>query len=147
MTREQVIDILKSYRASQRRWETARREIEIIESKLTSYSIDYSKPRVDGGIKQGMEKLLAELADIHKRIDREAQEAGENLIAVKKLILSLDDATEYEVISRRYMSCQHWETISYEMRYSRSRIFQIHDNAITHICEKIKDWTLLDYET
>ena len=42
---------------------------------------------------------------------------------------------EREVLTRRYIMYQKWETIAEIMHYSRQHITRIHDNALKHVLE------------
>ena len=134
MTREEVKKYLQDYRQAQRRLEIAQRELEEFESKLTP-PIDYSKPRVGGGKKTDMADLIARLSAIHDKVHNEYMEASNQLIKVKEMLTKVEDAREREILTRRYISCQHWDTISYEMRLDRRWVFRLHDRALDKIAE------------
>ena len=134
MTREEVKKYLQDYRQAQRRLEIAQRKLEEFESKLTP-PIDYSKPRVGGGKKTDMADLIARLSAIHDKVHNEYMEASNQLIKVKEMLTKVEDAREREILTRRYISCQHWDTISYEMRLDRRWVFRLHDRALDKIAE------------
>ena len=134
MTRDEIKKKLQGYREAQRRLETAQRELEVIESKLVP-SMDYSKPRVGGNKISDMADMIAKLSAMHDKVHAEYMEASHQLIEVKELLNGLDESRSREILSRRYISCQHWETISYEMRLDRRWIFRLHDRALDKIAE------------
>lgn len=134
MTREEVKRKLQGYRMAQRQLEIAQRELEAFEASLTP-PIDYSKPRVGGGKVADMADMVAKLSVIHDKIHRDYMDASQQLIEVKDLISRVEDAREREILTRRYISCQHWDTISYEMRLDRRWVFRVHDKALDSIAE------------
>lgn len=136
MTREEVKKILKGYRDSQRRYESAIRELEEFEAMIESVTIDYSKPKVKGGKRKELADVIDELKRMHEKADREWTESARAMVEVKELITKVKDEKCYEVVSRRYLSGQHWDTISYEMRLDKRWIFRLHDRALDEIANE-----------
>lgn len=136
MTREEVKKKLQSFREAQRRLEIAERELEEFGSRLTP-PIDYSKPRVGGSNTSDMGDIVAKLSEMHDKIHKEFIEASNQLLEVKEMLNGVKDVREREILSRRYISCQHWDTISYEMRLDRRWIFRLHDRALDEIADDI----------
>lgn len=134
MTREEIKKKLQGYREAQRRLEIAKRELEEFETKLTP-PIDYSKPRVGGGKVTDMADMISKLSSIHERIHKDYIEASNNLLEVKEMLGRVEDTKEREILTRRYISCQHWDTISYEMRLDRRWIFRLHDRALDFLAD------------
>ena len=137
MTREEVKNKLKGYRDAQRRLEIAERELEVFESKLTP-SIDYSKPRVGGGKASDIADIISKLAQMHDRVKEEYLEASRQLVEVKKLLESVDDEQSRDILSRRYISCQHWKTISIEMRLDWRWMFRLHNRALDELAKEVE---------
>lgn len=134
MKREEVKKKLQGYRETQRRLEIAERELEVFETKLTP-KIDYSKPRVGGNKINDMAEMIAELSALHEKIHREYMSASRELIEVKEMIDAVPDSKERAILSRRYIQCQHWDTISYEMRLDRRWVFRLHDRALDELAD------------
>lgn len=137
MTREEVKKKLQGYREAQRRLETAQMELAVFEAKLTP-SMDYSKPRVGGSKVSDMADIVEKLSQAHSKIHEEYLRASEELIAVKEMISRIEDVRARAILSRRYISCQHWDSISYEMRLDRRWIFRLHDRALDEIAGGIE---------
>lgn len=137
MTRQEIKSKLRGYRDAQRRLETAERELEEFEAKIENITVDYSKPRVSGSQNKDVADVIDKLRQMHERINNEWLEASRRIIEVKEIINTFDDARAVEILSRRYISCQHWETISYEMRYSREHLIRLHDDYIYKLSQKV----------
>lgn len=135
MTKNEVKEKLQGYRAALRRQERAERELEVFTARMLP-SVDYTIPKVEGGKSQDVSDYIDELTRIHKLIAEEYEQATKELIEVKKLLLKVEDARKYEILSRRYISCQHWDVISYEMRLDRRWMFRLHDRALSELAEE-----------
>lgn len=59
----------------------------------------------------------------------QAREQCEMFISVLEL------QSEREVITRRYLMCETWESIASNMHYSERQIFRIHRKALTRLSE------------
>lgn len=51
---------------------------------------------------------------------------------IRQQIGTVPDATEQEILSRRYLLGQRWEKISVEMGYSYRQVLRLHGFALRH---------------
>lgn len=57
-------------------------------------------------------------------------------IKAETLICSLSSDTEKEVLTRRYLLFQRWDTVAEKMGLSERHTRRLHNKAIENICEK-----------
>lgn len=73
------------------------------------------------------------LADYSAEADRLLQEMNTARQRAEKLIASVPEQTQREVLTRRYIIGEKWEEIAENMNYSRRRITQLHGIALKNI--------------
>ena len=80
-----------------------------------------------------VENAYCALADYETEADRLMQEMNRARQRAEKLIASVTDQAQREVLTRRYIIGQRWEDIAVCMSYSRRRITQLHGIALKNI--------------
>ncbi|MGN0508696.1 MAG: hypothetical protein ACI4GX_05630 [Ruminococcus sp.] len=80
-----------------------------------------------------VENAYCALADYETEADRLLQEMNRARQRAEKLIASVPDQAQREVLTRRYIIGQRWEDIAECMSYSRRRITQLHGIALKNI--------------
>lgn len=129
------------------------RRINIIGAKVSKLrsQLEYKGISYDGSgashstADDGMSSTIADIADYERR----QRELADVLIAkrfeIESVIDSVPNAAQREVLERRYLLYQRWESrfdertgeyvkgIAEEMGFSRRRIFQIHGEALKSI--------------
>ena len=73
------------------------------------------------------------LADYETEADRLLQEMNTARQKAEKLIASVPDQAQREVLTRRYIIGQRWEDIALSMNYSRQHITRLHGYALQTI--------------
>ena len=137
MTFEEMRKKLYGFREARWEFERSQRELEEIESMIEGLSFDYSKPRVTSTPEQDkFSKMIDRLVKIREKCVKQGAEASLKMTDIKELIDSVEDARGREILSRRYISCQHWNTIAYEMRTDRRWLFTLHDREVEKLCER-----------
>lgn len=92
-----------------------------------SYGVISSKGR-----SAGFEGKMIEAMDLMAEIER----ALERYMAIQSECLAMIEVlpqTERDVLFKRYMLGKNWNTISDELKYSKPRLYQIHEKAISHL--------------
>ena len=131
MNNEEKKQYLRRYQAAKRRAKMIQEEIEELRSSKTSpVGLGDGMPHGSGtsdlsGYAARLDELMREL-----EVEREMQMVTYHEIwnQVKKI----PNATEQEVLTRRYLIGQSWEKIAVEMHYSYRQIIRIHGAALQH---------------
>ena len=74
------------------------------------------------------------LADYISEADRLMQEMNRARKRAEKLIASVPDQAQREVLTRRYIIGQRWENIAECMGYSRQHVTRLHGYALQKMC-------------
>ena len=98
--------------------------------KAVRYDSDGSTHEKNGNT---VERTYCCLADYQTEADRLMMEMLGVRQRVEKVIGTVPDAVQREVLTRRYIIGQRWEDIAYVMNYSRRRITQLHGAALNNI--------------
>ena len=122
-------------------------QITLAKAEKMRSGITYKSPSFDsaGSPQGGSDKLSEAIAKVVD-YEREANELINKLVSkrieIEQTIQSVQDAVQREVLERRYLLYQQWESrfdertgeyikgIAEEMGFSRRRIFQIHGEAL-----------------
>ena len=80
-----------------------------------------------------VEKAYCTLSDYEAEADRLLEEMNTARQKAEKIISSVPDHAQREVLTRRYIIGQRWEDIAECMNYSRRRVTQLHGIALKNI--------------
>ncbi|MCM1579169.1 MAG: hypothetical protein NC078_10265 [Ruminococcus sp.] len=80
-----------------------------------------------------VEKRLCVLADYEAEADELFRELVRQRKNVRKIIGSLTDSIQREVLIRRYILGEKWEEIAVIMNYSIRRVYQLHGEALKNL--------------
>ena len=78
-----------------------------------------------------VERAYCCLADYAEDVDKLMQEMIAARQRVEMLIASVPDAVQREVLTRRYIIGQRWESIAIDMDYEVRHIYRLHGNALS----------------
>ena len=81
-----------------------------------------------------VEKSYCCLADYQEEADRLMMQMLGVRQRVEKIIGTVPDAVQREVLTRRYIIGQRWEDIAVVMNYSRQHITRLHGYALQNMC-------------
>ena len=138
MTFEEMRKKLYSFRDARGEFERSKRELEEIETMIQGLSIDYSKPRVSSSTPpDALSKTIDKLIQVRNKCAAQGVEASKRMQEVKEIIESVEDIRVRAILSRRYLSCQHWNTIAYEMRTDRRWCIRLHDREVMRLCKGV----------
>lgn len=131
MKKEELKDIL----TLDARINTKLRQLDQWRSIQTSLgSVDYTKDRVQGGSKSGMEDLLIKIFDLSAEIGKDVDELINMKEAAKELIDQLDG--KYNLIMNlRYLECLPWEQVARKSNYTLNHVFKIHGKALQEMAK------------
>ena len=78
-----------------------------------------------------VERAYCCLADYAEDVDKLMREMIAARQRVEVLIASVPDAVQREVLTRRYIIGQRWESIAIDMDYEVRHIYRLHGNALS----------------
>lgn len=135
MTTQKAKAYLNQAREAERAYRLARDKANsyaqlIMGGKAVKYDSDGSTHEKNGNT---VEKSYCCLADYEAEADRLMMQMLGVRQRVEKIIGTVPDAVQREVLTRRYIIGQRWEDIAFVMNYSRRRITQLHGAALNNI--------------
>ena len=136
MTTAEIKTILNSARDSARNYRLAYDKVNAYKQLLTSgksirYESDGSVHERDGN---SVERAYCRLADYEDELEEAFAKMVKSRERAEKLINSVGDDAQREVLTRRYLIGQRWEDIAYTMNYSRQHVTRLHGYALQKMC-------------
>lgn len=131
MNNEEKKQYLRRYQVAKRREKLIQDAIaELRSSKTSPVGLGDGLPHGSGtsdlsGYAARLDELLRELA---------AEQEMQMIVyrEIRQQIGTVSDATEQEILSRRYLLGQSWEKIAVEMKYSYRHVTKLHGYALNH---------------
>ena len=132
MTTQEAKAYLNQARESERAYRLARDKANsyaqlIMGGKAVKYDSDSSTHEKNGNT---VERTYCCLADYQAEADRLMMEMLGVRQQVEKVIGTVPDAVQREVLTRRYIIGQRWEDIAFVMNYNVRHIYKIHGAAL-----------------
>ena len=127
--------MLNGARDSVRAYRLAKDKVNAYKQLLTSgkvvrYESDGSTHEQNGN---PIERAYCCLADYETELNNAVAEMVRCRKTAERLISSVEDRTQREVLTRRYIIGQRWEDIAVRMNYSLPRVYQLHGSALNRI--------------
>ena len=101
-----------------------------LHGRAVSYESDGSQHVSQGN---AIENAILRVMEYEEQIDTEIDKLTEKRQEIERVIASVPDDVQREILTRRYLGYQKWELIAVEMNYTLRRIFQIHGQALQYI--------------
>lgn len=142
---DDVAKKLQVYINAKRDFLIAKRELEECETMINHLAVDYSREKVKKSPEA--DKLADTIDKLHrlrKRCYEKSAIAVEKIDEISSVIDGVKDSKLHELLSRRYILCQRWETIAYEMKhtdgksYSWEGIHKLHRKALQEVKARLK---------
>ena len=135
MTVQEVKAVLNGARDSVRAYRLAKDKVNAYKQLLTSgktarYESDGSTHEQNGN---PIERAYCCLADYETELSNAVAEMVRCRKTAERIINSVEDRTQREVLTRRYIIGQRWEDIAVRMNYSLPRVYQLHGSALNRI--------------
>lgn len=135
MTVQEVKAVLNGARDSVRAYRLAKDKVNAYKQLLTSgkvvrYESDGSTHEQNGN---PIERAYCCLADYETELNNAVAEMVRCRKTAERIISSVEDRTQREVLTRRYIIGQRWEDIAVRMNYSLPRVYQLHGSALNRI--------------
>lgn len=136
--RQEVKEMLLDYRRALERIENARIQLETLQEIIDSAPVDYRKPKIAGKDRKDLSEKIAEIEKLHKEIDSEWMDSIQELVKIKKVLTLIENPRGFNILFRRYIRCQAWDTIAYEPITDKRWVQRIHDKTLDEIAEKMR---------
>lgn len=99
--------------------------------------LEYSPPSAEGtgggSTADRMPDMISKIMEYERKADELRAKYIDIFLEVEKVILTVKDSSEREVLERRYLLFQKWDQIADEMSYTERRVYQLHGNALKKI--------------
>lgn len=135
MTTTEIKAELNRVRIAERAYRLAKDKAEaysqmLMSGKTVRYESDGSIHERDGN---AVERAYCQIAEYNAETDKLLNEYNVVRRQAERLISSISDAAQREVLSRRYLMGQRWEEIAESMNYSVRHIIRLHSIALKNM--------------
>ena len=124
---------LNGYRDCKRRAARLSRQIAELRSQQMFPSME-NDGMPHGNTHSDLSAYAARLDELIRQLERERASAVRQYQEIYDRIHSLPDGAEKEVLVRRYLLMETWETIALEMHYTFRHITRLHGRALRSFC-------------
>lgn len=131
MNNEEKKQYLRRYQAAKCRVGLIQEEIEELRSSKTS-PIGLGDGLPHGSGTSDLSGYAARLDELLRELEAEKEMQMVTYHEIWNQVKKIPNATEQEVLTRRYLIGQSWEKIAVEMHYSYRQIIRIHGAALQH---------------
>lgn len=80
-------------------------------------------------------KTIAKVIDYERRADELIGQLVEIRVEIENAVKEVSDPIQREVLERKYLLYQDWDTIAKKLNYSKRQVYRLHNQAL----EKLKD--------
>ena len=138
MNRQAYI-FLNSARVLHWEWLRLKAKHDELESCLLPAAIRYDKDKVQSSPEDAMSKIVAEVAELEKEMNRVQQRKANQIAKIDKAISALPSDEERTALTMRYINRISVTDIAEAMGYSVKRVYQFMDRGGTQIFKGLKD--------
>lgn len=131
MNNEEKKQYLRRYQAAKKRAKMIQEEIDELRSSETS-PVGLGDGMPHGSGTTDLSGYAARLDELLRELEAEKEMQMVTYREIRQQIGMVPDATEQEILSRRYLLEQRWEKIAVEMGYSYRNITRLHGYALQH---------------
>lgn len=131
MNNEEKKQYLRRYQAAKKREKRIQEEIEELRSSKTS-PVGLRDGMPHGSGTSDLSGYAARLDALVRELEAEKEMQMVTYREIRQQIRMVSDATEQEILSRRYLLGQRWEKISVEMNYDYRYVLKLHGKALLH---------------
>ncbi len=107
---------------------------EALHGRSVSYESDGSQRNPQGN---SVERAIIRVVEYEERINAEIERLVAKRLEIEQTINAVPDRVQREVLSRRYLGYQEWDTIAEEMHYCKQWVHKLHGKALLKIKEAI----------
>lgn len=131
MNNEEKKQYLRRYQVAKRREKLIQEEIDELRSSKTS-PVGLGDGLPHGSGTSDLSGYAARLDELMRELEAEREMQMVTYHEIWNQVKKIPNATEQEVLTRRYLIGQSWEKIAVEMHYSYRQIIRIHGAALQH---------------
>ena len=129
MTYPEKIAYLDRYRDAVRREKTIADEIEALRAEAARVTQALTG-MPGGGDGQAIPRAVERILDAQQRLAAEAARCAAARAEVRAAIDTVPDPLRRDILTRRYILCQHWERIAADNNFTLRRVLQIHHKTV-----------------
>ena len=131
MNNEEKKQYLRRYQEAKKRAKRIQEEIDALRSRETS-PVGLGDGLPHGSGTSDLSGYAARLDELLRELEAEKEMQMVTYREIRQQIGTVSDATEQEILSRRYLLGQRWEKIAVEMKYSYRHVTKLHGYALNH---------------
>ncbi len=131
MNNEEKKQYLRRYQEAKKRAKRIQEEIDALRSRETS-PVGLGDGLPHGSGTSDLSGYAARLDELLRELEAEKEMQMIVYREIRQQIGTVSDATEQEILSRRYLLGQSWEKIAVEMNYGYRHVLKIHGRALAH---------------
>lgn len=131
MNNEEKKQYLRRYQAAKKRAKMIQEEIDELRSSKTS-PVGLGDGLPHGSGTSDLSGYAARLDELMRELEAEREMQMVTYREIWNQVKKIPNATEQEVLTRRYLIGQSWGKIAVEMHYSYRQIIRIHGAALQH---------------
>ena len=131
MNNEEKKQYLRRYQEAKKRAKRIQEEIDALRSSETS-PVGLGDGLPHGSGTSDLSGYAARWDELVRELEAEKEMQMVTYREIRQQIRMVSDATEQEILSRRYLLGQRWEKIAVEMGYSYRNITRLHGYALKH---------------
>ena len=135
----QAYVFLNSARVLHWEWLRLKAKHDELESCLLPAAIRYDKDKVQTSPEDAMSKIVAEVTELEKEMNRVQQRKAKQIAKIDKAINTLTSDEERTALTMRYINRIPVTDIAEAMGYSIKRIYQFMDRGGAQIAKGLKD--------
>lgn len=131
MNNEEKKQYLRRYQEAKKRAKRIQEEIDALRSSETS-PVGLGDGLPHGSGTSDLSGYAARWDELVRELEAEKEMQMLTYREIRQQIRMVPDATEQEILSRRYLLGQRWEKISVEMNYDYRYVLKVHGRALAH---------------
>lgn len=131
MNNEEKKQYLRRYQEAKKRAKRIQEEIDALRSSETS-PVGLGDGMPHGSGTSDLSGYAARWDELVRELEAEKEMQMVTYREIRQQIGMVPDATEQEILSRRYLLDQSWEKIAVEMKYSYRHVTKLHGYALNH---------------
>lgn len=131
MNNEEKKQYLRRYQEAKKRAKRIQEEIDALRSSETS-PVGLGDGLPHGSGTSDLSGYAARWDALVRELEAEKERQMVTYREIRQQIRMVPDATEQEILSRRYLLDQSWEKIAVEMKYSYRHVTKLHGYALNH---------------
>lgn len=131
MNNEEKKQYLRRYQEAKKRAKRIQEEIDALRSSETS-PVGLGDGLPHGSGTSDLSGYAARWDELVRELEAEKEMQMVTYREIRQQIGMVPDATEQEILSRRYLLDQSWEKIAVEMKYSYRHVTKLHGYALNH---------------